>query len=57
MFYLKESFLKTKDIYVFMKFILIMIILSLFVLPFGSFQDHISNSLHDVRVFKEYSSL
>ncbi|MFA5917571.1 MAG: hypothetical protein WC850_05060 [Candidatus Gracilibacteria bacterium] len=57
MFYIKKSFLKTKDIFVFMKFILIMILLSIVILPFGFLQDFYSKSLKDVRVYRQYYSM
>ncbi len=57
MFYLKESFLKTKSIFVFMKFVLVIIIGSIIVMPFSSLQNHFSDSLKEVRAFREYSLL
>jgi hypothetical protein len=57
MFYIKKSFLKTKDIFVFMKFILIMILLSIIILPFGFLQDSYSKSLKDVRLYRQYYSM
>ncbi len=57
MFYIIESFLKTKDIFVFMKFILVMILLSIIIVPFGFLQDSYSKSLKDIRIYKSYYSM
>jgi membrane-anchored glycerophosphoryl diester phosphodiesterase (GDPDase) len=57
MYYIKESFSKTKNIFVFMKFGLIIILLSIFSLPLGVLQDNFSKSLEDIRVYKEYDLL
>lgn len=56
-FYLKESFLRTKKIFMFMKFVSVMILLSIIVLPFASLQDHYAKSLKDIKVYKQYYSL
>lgn len=56
-FYLRESFIKTKDFFGFMNFVLVMIILSIFVLPFGTMQDHFWKSLKYVRAYIWYTDL
>lgn len=57
MYYIKKSFLKTRDIFVFTKFILIMMFLSILVLPFWFLQDFYSKSLDDVRIYRQYYSM
>lgn len=57
MFYISESFIKTRSIYVFMRFILIMILLSFVTLPMGKLQEHFSSSLKEIRAYKDYVTL
>ncbi len=57
MFYIKKSFSKTRDIFGFMKFILIMLLLSILILPFGFLQDFYSKSLKDIRIYRPYYSM
>lgn len=56
-FYLKESYEKTKSIFIFMKFVLIMLLLSIVILPFWKIQENFSDTLNEVRAFREYSLL
>lgn len=56
-FYIKESYLKTKNMSGFMKFVTVFILLSIVVLPLGNVQDYFSKSLKEVRAYIEFSQL
>lgn len=56
-FYLKESAKVTKWINTIMRFILVIIISSIVILPLWTLGDYFSNSLKDVRLYKEYLNL
>lgn len=56
-FYLKESLNYTKSISTLLRFISVVLLVTIIILPFWSLNDHFSTSLQDVRNYQDFQTL
>lgn len=56
-FYLKESYKHTKSLTTLLRFITMIVIVTIIILPFWSLGDHFSSSLQDVRNYQDFQTL